>query len=83
MLRDKGENSLNLCGSPGRKTAQPIQITFSLKNGVLLRNKTIAVPTQTRGAVSLSRLSAPRFLIYIDNKLIKAIFFTIIIMILC
>lgn len=53
MLRSKGEKSLDLCGSPGRKTVQPIQITFSLKNGVLLRNKTIAAPKQTRGAVSL------------------------------
>ena len=65
MLRDRGENSLDLCGFPGRKTVQPIQITFSLKNGVLLRNKTIAAPTQIRGAVSLFRLSAPRSFIYI------------------
>ena len=49
----------------GQENMQPIQITFSLKNGVLLRNKTIAAPTQTRGAVSLFWLSAPRsFFVY-------------------
>ena len=70
MLRNRGENSLDLCGFPGRKTAQPIQITFSLKNRVLLRNKTIAAPTQTRGAVSLFWLSAPRSFLSLFHFLI-------------
>ena len=59
-LRSRSEKSLVPCGFPGGKTVQPIQITFSLKNRVLLRNKAIAAPTQTRGAVSLFRLSALR-----------------------